>query len=68
MAESELLCVRVATLLRNKYASTSSVMSEQVVRIVKKKFIVLYIFLALTAPWKKHIDIALAINLVKTRY
>ena len=28
MAESELLCVRVATLLRNKYASVLRVMSQ----------------------------------------
>ena len=69
MAESELLCVRVATLLRNKYASILRMMSQG--RTCSQScqdycFIVLAIGLALTTAQAKNIAIALAITLVRT--
>ena len=66
MAESELLCARVATLLRNKYASILIV--THVVRIVKVFFFVVVpdICLALTTAPAKNIDFARAITLVRT--
>ena len=67
MAESELLCVRVATLRRNKYASVLRVYHMAIhVRIVKFLFIVLGMCLALITDQAKNMDIALAIILIRT--
>ena len=67
MAESELFCVRVATLLRNKYASILRVMSlgSTCQNCQKICFIILDIFLSLNNWQGKNIDIVLAITLDK---
>ena len=65
---SEFLCVRVATLIRKKYASILRMMSEVNTSQNYQDFyfIVLNICLALTTSRGKNIDIALAITLVRT--
>ena len=65
MAESELLCVRVANLVRNKYASILRVISQGVVRIVKILFYCSRYLPSLTTSQEKNIAIALAITLVR---
>ena len=68
MAESKLICVKVATLLRSKYASILRVMSQGYTCQYCQDFyfIVLDICLALTTAQAKNIAIALAITLVRT--
>ena len=56
MAESKLLCVRVATLLRNKHASILSVISQGFLFYCSR-------YLPSLSPGKENIDIALAITL-----
>ena len=67
-AGSDLLCERVATLVRCKDASTLRVMSEDSVCSLNCQdfFVSLDICLGLTTTQAKNIDIALAITLVKT--
>ena len=67
MAESELVFVKVATLLRNKYASILRVISYGITcqNCQDFYFVVLDICLALTNAQAKNIDIALAITLVR---
>ncbi len=68
MTESKLLCVRVATLLRNKYASTKSDVIKQSMlsEFPDFFFIVIDIYLGLiTGQAKKHRH-CLAITLVRT--
>ena len=70
MAESELLCVRVAPLLRSKYASILRVMAKgnSCQNCQDFYFIVLDICHALTITQAKNIAIALAITLVRSSW
>ena len=63
MAESELLCVRVTILLRNKYICKHSNSDVRIVKIFY--FIVLDICLSLTTAQEKNIDIPLVIYLAR---
>ena len=68
MAESELLRVRITSLLINKYASILRVMSQYSTccrNCQEFYFIVLDIGLALTVQ-AKNIDIAMAITMIRT--